>query len=165
MRKLALIVGLITIALGAKAQDTQLNVYLGPSFGTYYGGMINLDLEIPMLDDNLTIGPSIGIGRATYKYFNNNSVWVREDYLVINPAIVAHYYFDWLIPDMPEEFDLFAKAKLGWRFAGGNHPYRYSVLDLNVQAGGRWNFSSNASLYLALGYGWAPMNIGVTVKL
>ncbi|MCB9189130.1 MAG: hypothetical protein H6599_07585 [Flavobacteriales bacterium] len=165
MRRLLVILCVLMGGFSMNAQDTQLNVYVGPSFGSNLGGMVNFDLEIPMFDDNLTIGPSIGVGRAAYKYYDENNVWIRENYLVINPAVVAHYYFDWLIPDMSEKFDVFAKAKLGWRYVGGSHPYSYSVLDLNLQAGGRYNFSSNGSIYLAIGYAWAPMNLGVTIKL
>lgn len=164
MRKLALILGLVVASWSASAQVNQLNVYVGPSLGNTYGGMFNLDYEIQMFDDNLTIGPSIGIGSARYKYMVDN-VTYHESYMVINPAVVGHYYFDYLIPDMPDHFDLFAKAKLGMRYVGGNYAYSGAVLDLNLQAGGRYYFNSTTSLYLAIGYAYAPMNLGVSIQL
>lgn len=165
MRKLAVLGLFISLFFGVSAQENQLNIYLGPSMGRTYGGMINLDYEIQMLDDNLTIGPSLGIGTARYNYYVDNNMVKRESYMILNPAVVAHYYFDWLIPNMDTRFDVFTKAKLGWRMVGGNHPYSYSVLDLNLQVGGRYNFSDKASIYLALGYAYAPMNLGVSIRL
>lgn len=164
MKKLALVIGLIIGTLSYHAQQSQLNFYVGPSFGAYQGGVFNVDYEIPMLDDNLTIGPSLGLGMGRYGYLTEGVV-IYHNYMIFNPAVVGHYYFDWLIPDMDERFDVFAKAKAGIRYSGGNYAYSGLRIDLNLQAGGRWHFSSKGSLYLALGYAWAPMNLGVTLRL
>jgi hypothetical protein len=165
MRKLALIIGLVVTAWGASAQQSQLNIYVGPNFNDYAGGGLHIDYEIPMFDDNLTIGPSLGIGMVRYATLTEEGTTYYGNSLFFSPAVVGHYYFDWLIPDMDERFDVFAKAKLGIRYAGNGYPYQRMRMDLGLQAGGRYHFSDNASLYLALGYAWAPMHIGVTVKL
>ncbi|MCB9196903.1 MAG: hypothetical protein H6600_00445 [Flavobacteriales bacterium] len=166
MRKLVMTLVFGLMSMLSLAQSTQLNMYLGPGYGRYgRGGMFNLDLEIPMLDDNLTIGPSVGIGLGNYVY-NVNGTHYREQYMVINPAVVGHYYFDWLIPDMPSHFDLFAKAKLGMRwFTGNDYTYRGYYLDWTLQAGGRYHFNEKASFYLAVGYAYAPLNLGLTIQL
>jgi hypothetical protein len=85
--------------------------------------------------------------------------------MVLNPGIVAHYYFDWLIEEMPEHFDLFAKADLGYWFVFDN-TFRtnrnYLPVTFGLYAGGRYHFESDWSLYLSVGFGTSYVNIGLS---
>lgn len=148
-----------------------LNVYLSPTFSHGVGVVANVDFEIPMITDNLTLAPSLGIGVATYSYnywTNNNFYGYNstgfKSVMVIRAGVVAHYYFDWLIPNMPEKYDVFAKVRTGAIFTADSD-VNVNPFDVSAQVGGRYNFSSKASLYGAVGYGHSYINVGLSFKL
>ncbi len=172
MKKILII--LLLIAFRGISQDIPsgtLNVLLGPSYNGGYGGLITAEYEIQMLDDNLTIGPKLGFGTTRYNNTEiiNDVVVVQENRssLILNPGLVAHYYFDWLIDDMPNHFDLFAKADFGYWFVFDNdHRTRrnYLPMTFGLYAGGRYHFESDWSLYLSIGFGMSYANIGLSKK-
>ncbi len=194
--KKSLLIGLLLLgsAIGSQAQNNSslmtvkgdgvgtevgkaLNIYVGPTFARGFGGMVMADFEIPMFTDNLTLGPTLGMGVASYHYLywvSNGAYWGGGYYetrtksiMLINAGVVAHYYFDWLIPNMPDKYDVFAKIKTAAliRIGDNTNVTGFNPLDFSAQVGGRINFSESMSLYGAVGYGHSNLNIGFTFKL
>ncbi len=150
-----------------------LNLYTGPAYYSGFGMSIGGDYEIPMLVDNLTLGPGANIG-----FGRNSHVWGHYTRFDLVANVVGHYYFDWLIPDMPDEFDAFFTAAMGLRFRTFSdhydgyygvaaHTKTYSNIRFNFESyiGGRWNFSPNMSLYAKFGYGSYYTAVGISFKL
>ena len=160
-----------------------LNTYIGlGSVGIVgYGLNLGLDYEIPLIDPNLTLGPAVRLGVKPYSYH----YWDGGDLKVANGlgigvsgGVSAHYYFDWLIPDMPDEFDVFITSNVGVGFITYTNSYHYrtgyyntnlynnSILfDFGNAIGGRWNFSDNMSMYLQVGQGRSTVLFGLTFKM
>ncbi len=133
-----------------------LNVYLGPSiyktatpsmsfFGSY---------EIPAIDPNLTLGPEIGFGMG------GNINGVSTSTLAL--SVKATYYADWLIPNMPDEFDVFLTSTAGLYILSGTSGS--SGLQYGNYVGGRWHFSENMSIYGQVGYGNLFIAGGISIK-
>ena len=167
---LILLCGLSNISRAQDVPSGTLNLLVGPSFHGGVGGMFTAEYEIKMLDDNLTLGPKLGVGmsRYGYSYYDVNGKFTHNTYrsgLIVHPGIVAHYYFDWLIDDMPDKFDLFAKASAGFWFVqdGDVRSQRnYVPFTFGLFAGGRYHFESDWSFYLALGFGTSYANLGLS---
>lgn len=167
---IVIILGISFVNYGQDIPSGTLNLLVGPSFHRGFGGMFTAEYEIKMLDENLTIGPKLGVGMSRYNYLNyyGNGVYSHTTYrsgLVIHPGAVAHYYFDWLIDDMPSQLDLFAKASAGFWFVmdGDLRTQRnYTPFTFGLFAGGRYHFDSDWSFYLALGFGTSYANLGLS---
>jgi hypothetical protein len=175
MKRVLVIIGIVVFGLSFKGFSQNIpsgtfNLLVGPSFHRGFGGMLTGEYEIQMLEDNLTIGPKIGIGMSRYPFanYNINGYYTHNTYrsgLVVHPGVVAHYYFDWLIDDMPSRFDLFAKASAGFWFVmdGDLRTQRnYTPFTFGLFAGGRYHFESDWSFYLALGFGTSYANLGLS---
>lgn len=165
----------ISKAQGSSDVGKALNIYVSPTFSGGFGGMINGEFEIPMFVDNLTIAPYVGIGIASYGVWvnNNNNPFISGNYvqkpvLLLNAGVVAHYYFDWLIPNMPDKYDVFAKVKTAARLRLGDHNFNnqpYIPAYFSAKVGGRVNFSPSFSLYGAVGYGHSSIDFGLSFKM
>jgi len=175
-----LLIGSTVVSTAQSASDVRkaLNIYVSPTFGGPLGGMINAEFEMPMFVDNLTIAPYVGAGVASYNVWVNNGNngnntfpgggYVRKSVALLNVGVVGHYYFDWLIPNMPDKFDVFAKAKAASRFRLGGNDYVYESyvpIYVSIKAGGRVNFTPSFSLYGAVGYGHSSFDFGLTLKM
>jgi hypothetical protein len=189
MKKLILAVALIAISLSLFADGDKnkslglmsynpnpssgdvvpaLNLYLGPGSSNGFGFSFGGDFEIPMFVDNLTIGPGIGAGLGTNSYWRGHST--TFDFKV---DAVAYYYVDWLIPSMPDEFDVFINSTTGVIFRSTSYHYDYMSttkdngvrLDFETYVGGRWNYSDNMSLYAKVGYGSYYGAVGISFKM
>ena len=167
---LILLCGLSNISRAQDIPSGTLNLLVGPSFHGGFGGMFTAEYEIQMLDDNLTIGPSLGFGMSRYRYplYDINGRFVTNEYssgVILHPGVTAHYYFDWLIEEMPSQFDLFAKATGGFWFSSNRNMRSqnyYSPITFGFYAGGRYHFESDWSFYLALGFGTSYANLGLS---
>lgn len=146
-----------------------LNIYVGPGrvYRSNLGISIGGDFEIPVIDPNLTIGPGFGIGIHHY----DNAYWVGSTYysgtsqFSFYGGVVAHYYVDWLIPSMPDEFDVFITSNVGYGLVMYSDYYaNRGYFDFGTSVGGRWNFADNMSLYAQTGYGNANFLIGLSFK-
>ena len=126
-----------------------------------YGGIggalsAGIDWEFVAFDPNLTLGPQIivdfPIGTA------------RGLGMDISGAVIARYYADWLIPNMPDAFDVFITSNAGIEF-NTNGGGAYTILSGAV--GGRWNFSESMSLYAQLGAGFRSniLLVGLSWKM
>lgn len=171
-----LLMGSVFISKAQSSSDVgkALNIYVSPTFSGGIGGMINGEFEIPMFVDNLTIAPYVGVGVTSYSvWVDNNSFlgghYTQKPILLLNAGVVAHYYFDWLIPNMPDKYDVFAKVKTAARLRIGNDNYTYNnpfiPVYFSAKVGGRVNFSPSVSLYGAAGYGHSSVDVGLTFKM
>lgn len=146
-----------------------INVFagLGRVRSSSMGIDLGADLEIQAFIPNLTIGPSAGLGIRSYNYGH----WVDGTYYSTTSQLdffggaSVHYYFDWLIPSMPDEFDVFITNTAGYgmvTYGSGRSSYGY--FDFDTHVGGRWNFSEAFSLYAKVGYGRTNVSVGLSSK-
>lgn len=137
-----------------------LNLYAAPSSYNSYVGSISVfaSFEIPMIDPNLTIGPEVGLA-----FGGNDFYGVSSTTFVFN--VKGTYYFDWLIPKMPDMFDVFAVGTTGFYLSNYSSGYSHLGLDIGVYAGGRWHFQDNLSVYLLAGVGSSSFgSLGISFK-
>ncbi len=119
---------------------------IGSAFNLYggIGGALSagIDWEFVAFDPNLTLGPQIVVD---FPAGPNKGLGMN-----INGAVIARYYADWLIPNMPDAFDVFITSNtgIGIHTNGGGV---YAIFSTSV--GGRWNFSESMSLYAQVGGG------------
>ena len=149
-----------------------INLYtgLGSVYGSSYGLNLGFDFEKPIFDPNLTLGPRFKMGMARYynPYWDDSGIW--HDYtnqMSFYGGVVAHYYFDWLIPNMPDAFDVFVTSDAGYGVVTYSYSgyANYSYFDYGFAVGGRWNFSEKVSLYAQAGYGTSTVLFGLSFKL
>jgi len=203
MKKITIILALVMIASGlfADGDETKtitglrynpdptnggvgqaLNMYFGLGYigNAGYGLSLGLDYEIPVIDPNLTLGPGFRVGFSPYTYdYWNLTGWHTDNGLGVSVfgGVTAHYYFDWLIPNMPDEFDVFITSNAGVGYVtytnsdaftsyyGTNYYANYVFFDFGNAIGGRWNFSDNMSMYLQVGHGTSSVLFGLTFKM
>ncbi len=147
-----------------------LNLYGG--FGrvrsSNLGFSIAGDYEIPVIDPNFTIGPGFGVGfhYYPYGYWKSGTWYTGTGQLSLYGGVVARYYADWLIPSMPDEFDVFITSNMGAGFIKYFDYYSSKVFfDFGTSVGGRWNFSEKVSLYAQVGYGTSNILAGISFKM
>jgi hypothetical protein len=135
-----------------------LNIYIAPSsYGGYVGSLTTFaSYEIPMIDPNLTLGPEVGFA------FGGNLNGVSSTTFVAN--VKATYYFDWMIPKMPDMFDVFVSSTTGLSVSNYSNSSSRLAVDFNSYVGGRWNFSDNMSVYVLAGYGSSMAAAGISFK-
>ena len=158
-----------------------LNTYIGVGYIGYtrLGVNLGLDYEIPVIDPNLTLGPGFKLGLNPYPY----DYWTSTGHYVgtglgtsILAGVSAHYYVDWLIPNIPDEFDVFITSNVGLGFImyssnsneevlWGENRTNSVLFDFGNAIGGRWNFSDNMSMYLQVGHGTSSVLFGLTFKM
>lgn len=121
-----------------------LNIYAGVGSKSMTFG---LDYEFPIIDPNLTLGPQVVLGLPFKRGVN----------MSIKGGVIARYYADWLIPNMPEQFDVFITSNTGVGLTFGSNVQVY----WGTSVGGRWNFSESLSLYAQIGGGFNASNLYV----
>jgi hypothetical protein len=162
---------LLDVKTDVNGVGRNFNIYIGPTYSANGVGVMTYgDFETPMIVDNLTIGPYVGFGFG-YAYnpkADYNLGWdggYRGNYQttpMVSFGAVAHYYFDWLIPNMQEKYDVFAKMKIGGNL--GFESFAGFVPDVDAQVGARIHVSS-MSLYGTVGYGRSYVNLGLSFGL
>ncbi len=136
-----------------------LNVYIAPSsYGLYSGSITTfVSYEMQLLDPNLTLGPELGFA------FGGSMGSLNSSTFVVNAK--ATYYVDWLIPNFPEQLDLFVSSTAGFYTSMYSDGTSSGLnIDFADYIGGRWNFKENMSLYGLVGYGSAIASVGITFK-
>jgi len=141
MKKSIIILFFVFAASGAFAQATkQLNF-----------GIIGVGFDIPVASA-IAITPYAGTDLGL-------------NYL--NLGVKASYYFDELI-GLPEAWDLYAGAGVGFAMWIGNGNSSTSGLDIGLQVGGRWFWNEKWGIYLEFGGGHhtgGTAGLGLTMKL
>lgn len=145
--------------------DLLLNVGLG--FGRFYGGGVPFGANAEWaLNDAMSVGPYFAF--STWKYASYYS------YTFIDFGGRFSYHFNKHMNLSTDKLDLYATAMLGYTVSkynydgpGGNfYDDAYgSGLRTGVVAGARWYFSDAFAANAEVGYGLAPLYLGVTFKL
>ncbi len=147
--------------------DLLLNAGLG--FGYLYAGGVPISVSAEWaINDAISIGPYAGI--TTWK----NRAWgYRWSYTFFDFGARGSYHFSKHLNLSTDKLDLYGTVLLGYRVASYNEPdgwagdndYTSSSVTGGLAAGARWYFSDKFAANAEVGYGLAPIYIGVTFKL
>ena len=151
--------------------DVLLNAGIG--LGYYYAGGVPVLLSGEFtVNDVITVGPYLG-----YTSYNYNYGWFgsgyRFRYTFFDIGVRGSYHFNELFEIRDEKFDVYGGLFLGYvisSYSGDDFNGAYSdpyggALRLGIHAGARYFFSENIAGYGELGYGIAPLSLGLTFKL
>ncbi len=148
--------------------DVLLNAGLG--LGYYYAGGVPLLLSLEFaVNDVFTVGPYLGYTSYSYNYFN--TAGYRYRYTFFDLGVRGSYHFNEIFEITNEKVDIYGGAFLGYvvssysgdNISGFSDPYA-SGLRLGIHAGARYFFSQKVAGYAELGYGIAPLSLGLTFK-
>jgi hypothetical protein len=175
MKKLLLLATIILASFASKAQyqkgDFLLNAGLG--LGYYYGPGGGVSLLVSgeyAFTDKLTIGGYLGYSTATYNYGFGG---YKLNYNFIDFGARGSYHFSELFGITNEKLDIYGGAFLGYvvssytyngsTLTGYNDAYGGNVRT-GIFAGARYYFAPKVAAYGELGYGIAPLSVGLTFK-
>ena len=143
MKKLLLVAIVLVSALSVKAQAQKYLNFGGLGTGLYVG------LELPL-------GSAITIVPQASTNYNFDNLYL---------AVKGNYYFDALF-GLPEAWDVYAGANLGWRIDNSNDNNNNDGFGFGGQIGGRWFWSSKWGLNAEFGWGGGAIGgLGVTMKM
>lgn len=149
--------------------DFLLNAGIG--LGYYYAGGVPLLVSGEWaVNDVFTVGPYLGYTSYSYRYgfFGSN---YNYRYTFFDLGVRGSYHFSELFEIRDEKIDVYGGAFLGFvvsnysgdDFSGYDDPYA-GGLRLGIHVGARYFFSEKVAGYGELGYGIAPLSLGVTFK-
>jgi hypothetical protein len=140
----------------------------GIGLGYYYAGGVPLLLSAEFaVNDVFSVGPYLG-----YTSYNYGFVGYKYRYTFFDIGVRGSYHFNELFEINNEKVDVYGGAFLGFlvsrysgdTFSGYDNPYG-GGLRLGIHAGARYFFSEKVAGYAELGYGIAPLSLGLTFKL
>ena len=169
--KLLLVAAIVFTASFASAQarydkgDMLLNVGLG--LGYYYGGGGGVPLMASLefgVNDVITVGPYFGYTSRGYTGFR---------YTFLDFGVRGSYHFSELFEIRNEQVDIYGGLNLGYAVTSihyDNSMYNDndlypSRIQFGLHAGARYFFSEKVAGFGELGFGLAPLALGVTFKL
>jgi len=171
--KLLCVIALVFSASLASGQarydkgDFLLNGGIG--LGYYYAGGVPLLLSGEWaVTDVITVGPYLGYTSYNYNWGSG----YRWRYTFLDIGVRGSYHFSELFEIRNEQVDVYGGAFLGFLvssysgdsfFGSDNDPYA-GGLRLGIHAGVRYFFSEKVAGYAELGYGIAPLSLGLTFK-
>lgn len=170
MKKLILLtVVSLTLSFSSQAQYDKGNFILNAGIGLGYYFAAGVPLQVSgeyFFTDKLSIGPYLGVTSWNRSYFGDN-----YKYTFIDFGVRGSYHFNELIGITNDNVDIYGGAFLGYLAAnysgpGGsfyNDTYG-STLRAGIHAGARYYFAPKVAGYGELGYGIAPLSIGLTFK-
>lgn len=147
--------------------DVLLNAGIG--LGYYYAGGVPLLLSGEFaVNDVISVGPYLGY--TSYRY--NYGFGYKYRYTFLDIGVRGSYHFSELFEINNDKVDVYGGAFLGFlvssfsgdTFTGYSDPYT-GGLRLGIHAGARYFFSEKVAGYGELGYGIAPLSLGLTFKL
>lgn len=151
--------------------DVLLNAGIG--LGYYFAGGVPLLVSAEwVVNDVISVGPYLGYTSYSYNYGWLGSGY-KYKYTFFDLGVRASYHFSELFEIRNEKVDVYGGAFLGFVISsysgddfGGNYSDPYAGgLRLGIHAGARYYFSEKVAGYGELGYGIAPLSIGLTFKL
>lgn len=172
--KFLCVIALVFSATFASAQarydkgDVLLNAGIG--LGYYFAGGVPVLLSAEFaVNDVISVGPYLGYTSYTYNWGFGGYRW---RYTFLDLGVRGSYHFSELFEIRNEKVDVYGGAFLGFvvssysgdEFSGYNDPYS-GGLRLGIHAGARYFFSEKVAGYAELGYGIAPLSLGLTFKL
>ena len=157
--------------VNAQAEIDKGNVLLnaGFGFGYYYAGGVPIVLSAEFaINDAISIGPYLGITSYTEKYSG-----YKWNYTFIDFGARGSYHFTKHLNLNTDKLDLYGMVSLGYRVSsydydgpGIDYEDDYpSTVTAGLAGGARWYFSDRFSVNGELGFGLAPLYVGVTYKL
>jgi hypothetical protein len=169
MKKIILLAVLaMTISFSSMAQYNKGNFILnaGIGLGYYFAGGVPLQLSGEyFFTDKLSIGPYLGFTTYKYRYFGDGYTYTFIDF-----GARGSYHFSELFGITNENVDIYGGAFLGFLASSYSGPGDLdnnlygSTLRAGIHAGARYYFSPKVAGYGELGYGLAPLSIGLTFK-
>lgn len=160
----------------AQADIDKGNVLLnaGLGFGYYYAGGVPVMFSAEFaINDVITVGPYLGIT----SYNRNYGFGYKYSYNFIDFGARGAYHFSKHLNLNTDKLDLYGGVFLGYvassftyrdnngnKVNGGNDLYGSGVRG-GLFGGARWYFSNRFGAYGELGYGLAPLSIGLTFKI
>ncbi|WP_128546567.1 hypothetical protein [Larkinella soli] len=147
--------------------DKLLN--LGIGLGAYYGGGVPIGAAFEVgVTDEISVGAQVDF--YTWGYNFGGYKW-RYTFLPI--AVRGSYHVNELLNLGNEKLDLYAGLALGYYVSSYSDNSGYSGFYDNaygnkvlfgLHLGGRYYFKPNLAGFAELGYGVAPLKVGVTFK-
>jgi hypothetical protein len=171
MKKLILLTAVaVMITISSQAQYNKGNFILstGIGLGYYYAGGVPLQVNGEyFFTDKLSIGPYLGVTTWNHRWAGD-----RYNYTFIDVGVRGSYHFSELIGITEERLDIYGGAFLGYlasSFSGPNGGFYDdnlygSRVTAGIHAGARYYFAPRVAGYGELGYGLAPLSIGLTFK-
>lgn len=138
----------------------------GIGLGYYFAGGIPLQLNGEyFFTDKLSIGPYLGVTSYRYRYFGDGYTFTFIDF-----GARGSYHFSELFGITNDKVDVYGGAFLGFLASSyngpgdlDNDPYG-STVRAGIHAGARYYFSPKVAGYGELGWGLAPLSLGLTFK-
>lgn len=154
----------------AQAEIDKGNVLLnaGVGFGYYYGGGgTSLALSAEWAINNfISIGPYLGISSSNYNYAGYGKYSVT----FLDIGARGSYHFSQHLNLDTDKLDLYGGVGLGYVATSysdewaGYDPYSGGIRG-SLFGGARWYFSDKFAVNGEVGFGYAPLLLGVTFKL
>lgn len=154
--------------------DNLLNVGVGlgsPFFGTGYSSSLPFNPTVSFehgISDAISIGAMVSYADSKYGFAVPGEAYSFKESATFL-GVRGSYHFDQLL-ELPEKFDLYAGASLGYVAVGfsDNQGYTGSVgsaVGLGVFGGAKYYLGSNVSGYGELGFqSLSVLNLGLTFK-
>jgi hypothetical protein len=170
MKKCVLIFPLLFIAFLTTAQMSQqkiLNIGIGLGAYTAGGIPIGVSFELPLKENNISVGGSIDYARYGYNY--DGYKW---NYTFFYFGARASYHAAKALSITDDKFDPYIGFSLGFRtssysdnYGYGNYSSPYSSgLFLGTHLGARYLFSDKIGGFAEVGYGVSVLRIGMTLS-
>jgi hypothetical protein len=146
--------------------DVLINAGLG--FGYFYASGVPVTASVEFaITDAISVGPYLGF--TGYRY---NFLGYKYNYTFIDIGARGSYHFSKHIDMNTDKLDLYGAVLLGYTissFSGDDAPGysdNYpSIVKFGLAAGARWYFTDRFAVNGEVGYGIAPLMLGVTFKL
>ncbi|MBX2965611.1 MAG: hypothetical protein KF845_05655 [Cyclobacteriaceae bacterium] len=142
-------------------------VNAGLGFGYFYAGGVPITASAEFfINDAISIGPYLGFTSYNYRWTG-----YRYKYTFIDIGARGAYHFGKHIPLNTDKLDLYGGVILGYTVSsysgdgqGFSNPYG-STVRAGIVAGTRWYFTDKVAINGEVGYGLAPLLVGLTFKL
>lgn len=148
--------------------DVLLNAGIG--LGYYYAGGVPLLVSAEFaVSDVFSVGPYLGYTSYSHRYYFGTNY--NYKYSFFDLGVRGSYHFSELFEIRNEKVDVYGGAFLGFVMSSysGNGYGDYDPYDgglrLGIHFGARYFFSDKVAGYGELGYGIAPLSLGLTFKL
>jgi hypothetical protein len=155
----------------AQAEIDKGNVLLnaGLGFGYYYAGGVPILFSAEWaLNDAITVGPYLGFTTWRKNYFG-----YKWNYTFVDLGAKGAYHFSKHLDLNTDKLDLYGGLMLGYRVTSVKEPDGFpgeydaygSAVTAGIFGGARYYFTDKFSVMGELGYGIAPLMIGVSFKI
>ena len=156
--------------VSAQAEIDKGNVLLnaGLGFGYYYAGGVPIVVSAEWaINDAISIGPYLGLTSYRYRYAGE-----RWSYTFIDIGARGSYHFSKHLNMSTDKLDLYGGLMLGYRAASYSGPdWGFGIDDpypsratAALFGGVRYYFTDAFAINGELGFGYAPLLVGVTFK-